>query len=55
MPHIGIGSQAGKIPGAPTVTGVSQVASAVHVAFTEPDYKEIWINYQLYRHSISGR
>lgn len=39
MPHIGIGSQAGKIPGAPTVTGVSQVASAVHVAFTEPDDK----------------
>jgi hypothetical protein len=39
MPHIGIGSQAGKIPSAPTVTGVSQVGSAVHVAFTEPNYK----------------
>lgn len=41
MPHLGIGSQAGKIPDAPTNISASQAsgATAVDVAFTAPTYK----------------
>ena len=41
MPHLGIGSQAGKLPGAPTSISASQAggATAVDVAFTAPTHK----------------
>lgn len=41
MPHLGIGSQAGKLPGAPTGISASQAggATAVDVAFTAPTHK----------------